>query len=99
MKYPEYINGIKQVQNPVHRFVIKTWYSEWFRLLIVLGVPYVPMLTYFSCKYNWGADLSKTVVLGSYILGWIFGLSINDWSNLRRIGLTEYHRKIKEKQN
>jgi hypothetical protein len=96
LKYPEYINGIKQVQNPVHRFIIRIWYSEPFRFLIMFGIPYVPLFIYLAMKCNWNDHLAEAVTMGSYVLGWILGLSINDWSNLRKIGLTEYHNKIKE---
>lgn len=35
-RYPEYINGIKQVQCPFKRFCIKIWYSNWFRLIFII---------------------------------------------------------------
>ena len=97
MKYPEYINGVKQVQNPIYRLIIRVWYSEWFRGCILFGIPHVPVLIYLACKYNWNSDLGEAIVLGSYLMFFALGLAINDWSNLRRIGLTEYHEKIQER--
>ena len=35
-KYPEYINGVKQIQNPMHRLFVRVWYSDWFRFFFIL---------------------------------------------------------------
>lgn len=99
MKYPEYIDGIKQVQNPIHRLFIKTWYSDWFRLWF-LAFPWwwIIILVYISCKFNLDDKQGKIMALLS-TLPFFIGLAFNDYSNLRRIGLNEDHIEIKERKD
>jgi len=97
MKYPEYINGIKQEQNSIKRFFIKLWYSDWFRVcFIIVGIWWqIPLLLYLSSKLNLSEKCMETVSIALY-LGLLFlGMVFNNYSNLRRIGLNEYHRKLK----
>lgn len=94
-RYPEYINGIKQVQCPFRRFCIKIWYSDWFRLLFIICPIWLfaLMIVLFVCFPD-AAGFIRDGCIASYIVLFIAGLSWNDYSNLRRIGLDEYHQPL-----
>ena len=96
LKYPEYINGIKQEQNPFKRFCIKIWYSDWFRaFFIMFPVWLYALLIILMINFPEQDDLCRTLVIGVYLGLLIAALAKNDWSELRRIGLDEYHQPLK----
>jgi predicted CDP-diglyceride synthetase/phosphatidate cytidylyltransferase len=95
MRYPKYINGIKQVQCPFKRFFIKLWYSDWFRLFfIICPVWLFVVFTALMACFPGSADIVRTSVIVAYLVLFCVGLICNDYSNLRRIGLNEYHEKL-----
>lgn len=95
-KYPEYINGVKQVQNPLHRLFIRVWYSDWFRLIFILIPIWLIPVSIIMILCNVDPDICTGICIVLYITVFMLGLTFNDYSNLRRIGLDEYHRKIEE---
>ena len=98
LKYPEYINGVKQVQNPIHRLFIRIWYSNWFRFGFLLFPWWLfALIIFITIKFElqYDGQLAAIVCMIPFYLGLIF----NDYSNLRRIGLDEYHRPLKEADN
>lgn len=97
--YPEYIDGIKQVQCPFKRRCIKLWYSDWFRLVFIicpiwLFVLMIGLFVYFPNSI----DLIRSCCIFIYTIFLVTGLIWNDYSNLRRIGLDEYHQPLKQKE-
>lgn len=97
-KYPEYINGVKQAQNPICRFFIKLWYSDWFRVLFVIFPIWLFALMTF-CVINFPffrQDKAEFIFIGIYAVIFCLALNFNDYSNLRKIGLDEYHCPLKE---
>lgn len=95
LKYPEYINGVKQVQNPIKRLFIKLFYSDWFRLFFII-IPFwvfVPLAltAIYLPEY---VEIVRLFINITYIVLLIIGLTFNDYSNLRRIGLDEYHNPL-----
>lgn len=99
LRYPEYIDGIKQVQCPFKRFCIKLWYSDWFRLTFIICPIwlFVLMIILFT-QFPDLIDFIRTGCIASYIICLIAGLFWNDYSELRRIGLDEYHQPLKQKK-
>ena len=97
-KYPEYINNIKQIQNPLHRLVVRVWYSDWFRFLFVMlplwWIPVVAILVSFDVDQQ----IIVALFASEYLLVATAAIAFNDYSNLRRIGLDEDHNKIDSKE-
>lgn len=91
LKYPEYINGIKQVQNPIKRFFIKLFYSDWFRIFFMI-IPiwlFIP-LVFITVYLPSDIEVARMLISIVYLVLFFTGMFANDYSNLRRIGLDEY---------
>ena len=96
LHYPEYINGVKQIQNPIARFFIKLWYSFWYRAIFIAFPTWsiiFALISLLAYKIGFIKQLDFMPVLMGTIYGFNFwlGLLFNDYSNLRKIGLDEYH--------
>ena len=88
LKYPEYINGVKQVQNPIFRFFIKLWYSCWFRLTFIicpiwLFILMIVLMSIFP-EYS---ETVRFVSLFCYITLFLLGNSRPNYTNLNKVGL------------
>lgn len=96
LRYPEYINGIKQEQNPIKRLWISIWYSGWFRCFFVIcPVWLLCLLVFYIIKFP---QYPEMVCLGATLLyGSVFTIALfdNDFSKLNRIGLDENHKPLK----
>lgn len=93
-KYPEYINGVKQIQNPLHRLFVRVWYSDWFRFFFVmLPIWWLPVVAILS-SFDVDQKLIILIFVSGYLLMATAAMEYNDYSNLRRIGLDENHNKI-----
>lgn len=94
-RYPEYINGIKQEQNPIRRLFIRYWYNDIFRVgvfvfplwLLVLGV----VLFAFGLLDH---PMALPLFGALYLSGFLALCKWNNYSNLRRIGLDELGRPL-----
>ena len=93
-RYPEYINGVKQIQNPLHRLAVRVWYSDLFRMYFVLLPLWLIPVALLLLRAGVGADACRTICVVLYPVLCGAALTFNDYSNLRRIGLNEYHKKI-----
>lgn len=96
LRYPEYIDGIKQVQCPFKRLCIRIWYSDWFRFVFVLCPIWLMalMIALMIC-FPSAAELIRCVSIGAYIVLFMAALAKNDYSELRKIGLDEYHQPLR----
>lgn len=96
-KYPKYINGIKQVQNPIARFCIKLWYSDWFRcIFIICPIWLFTLMVVFMCIFPDASEFIRYACIFCYLILFITGLICNDYSNLNKIGLDVYHKPLKD---
>lgn len=84
----------EQEKNKIIRAWIWFWYNDFTRVCVLLGVPIIPMIAFAFAIFGPGVYL-RGVAITTYIVffGWAF--LDNDYSNLRRIGLDEYRKKIK----
>ena len=97
LKYPEYINGIRQEQNPIKRFLIRLWYSDWFRLFFIICPVWLFALTVILWIIFHGYGGPIRFGLGvTYIVVFSAGLFFNDYEQLNRIGLDVYHKPLSE---
>jgi hypothetical protein len=87
VQYPEEKNKFK-------RAFIWIWYNDVFRLICMMGVPVLPVFI-SMVVLGFPIELVKTVTAVLYVLLigvlWLF----NDYSNLRRIGMDEYRKRLK----
>lgn len=95
LKYPEYINGVKQIQNPIFRFFIKLWYSAWFRVTFILCPIwlFVLMIILFTIfpKYS---DAIRYIGIFCFMLLHILGNVRVNYTNLNKIGLDVDHQPL-----
>lgn len=95
LKYPEYINGVKQVQNPIARFFIKLWYSEWFRCsFIICPVWLFALMVLLMARFPEYSEIFRYSCIGIYMILFTTALIKNDFTNLNRIGLNVYHEPL-----
>lgn len=99
-KYPDYINGIKQEQRPLHRLFIRYWYNDIFRL----GVFVFPLwlLVLGAVLISLGAHESPIMLPAFgvlYAAAFAAMCKWNDFSNLRRIGRDELGRPLEIKED
>jgi len=85
--------GYAEETNRLKRFWIWLWYNDATRLLIILGVPVIPVVVLAGVLFGPGEYL-RPVAMSAYVFtfGWAF--IDNDYSNLRRIGMDEYRKKL-----
>ena len=79
--------------NKFKRAWIWFWYNDITRVCILMGLPVMP--TVFAVGFFFGAgEYLRVVAMLTYALtfGWV--MFDNDYSNLRRIGMNEYRKKI-----
>ena len=78
---------------PIERAWIWFWYNDATRLLMLIGVPVVPVVALCAVVFGPGEYL-RAVALATYggLVGW--ALVDNDYSKLRKIGRDEYRRKM-----
>jgi len=79
--------------NKFKRAWIWFWYNNFTRICIVMGLPVLPVvvITYFIFGTT---NNLRTVALVTYSIFLVWALIDNDYSNLRRIGMNEYRRKL-----
>lgn len=96
LRYPKYINGIKQIQCPFKRMCMRIWYSEWFRIAFILcPIWLIVLMIMLMISFPSVSELIRYLCLTLYVVLFTTALAKNDWSELRRIGLDEYHRPLK----
>ena len=80
-------------KNKFKRAWIWFWYSDYTRFAVLFGLPVIPVLLLFGCVFGVGEYL-RVVATVTYMFIFAWALFDNDYSNLRRIGLDEFRRKI-----
>lgn len=94
-RYPEYINGIKQIQNPIYRLFIQIWYSDWFRMLFILAAWWlIAVCVAIFIKVSLSTVVICVISILLYLILLVLAIKFNNYSNLRRIGLDEKHNKL-----
>lgn len=85
---------MKQETNKLKRLWIWFWYNDFTRLFIIMLPSYfvilVPLLHIFGLPDEYMLDTILTIYM--VVLMWAF--CDNDYSNLHRIGLDEYRKKL-----
>ena len=79
--------------NKFKRAWIWLWYNETTRILVLIGLPILPLIMVVGTIFGPGEYL-RGVAGFSYVFLFGWGMLDNDFSNLRRIGLDEYRNKI-----
>lgn len=79
--------------NRLKRAWIWIWYNDITRLCVLLGLPVIPVMLIAMSIFGPGEYL-RTVAGAAYILFFGWAMIDNDYSNLRRIGMNEYRKKI-----
>lgn len=79
--------------NKFKRAWIWLWYNDITRLCVLFGLPVIPVILITILIFGTGEYL-RTVSGVTYILFFGWALFDNDYSNLRRIGMNEYRKKI-----
>ena len=81
-------------KNKYKRAWIWFWYNDVTRFCVLFGIPVIPVLLVSVALFGTGEYL-QALGVGTYMF--FFGLALldNDYSNLRRIGMNEYRKKLK----
>lgn len=79
--------------HPLHKAWIWLWYNDITRLMVLIGVPVIPVLVLSYYVFGPGEYL-RLLAGASYIVFFCWAMLDNDYSNLRRIGLDEFRNKI-----
>ena len=82
-----------KINNLEHAW-IWIWYNDVTRVFVLLGLPVVPIVLIVSVMFGPGEYL-RTVALVTYMLFFVWMVIDNDYSKLRRIGMNEYRKKLK----
>lgn len=108
-RYPEYISGVKQEQNPIKRLAIRIWYSDIVRIVFILlglwwQVPLELFAAYeiskiFNVPFNQLLTDMKLISIVIYVGFIALGFIFNDYNNLRRIGRYNNGQKIEATNN
>ena len=88
---------VAQERRPLVRAWIRFWYNDATRILLMLGVPLLPLVALLAWLGIDG-EARRGVVTMAYVLLIAWLLVDNDYSNLRRIGLDEYRKPLPEAQ-
>lgn len=80
--------------NKFTRAWIWLWYNDCTRLAVLFGIPVIPVVLLSAYLFGTGEYL-RHVAGVTYIIFFSWAIIDNDYSNLRRIGMDEYRRKIK----
>lgn len=79
--------------NKFKRAWIWFWYNDITRICILMGLPIIPVV--FTVGVIFGFDeYLRGVAMFAYTFTFGWALLDNDYSNLRRIGMNEYRKKI-----
>jgi hypothetical protein len=99
MSVDYYGNELVPETNKFKRAWIWLWYNDVFRIFgVVLGghlLISIPLLKILGVNGHFIKDFA----LYSYVAILMLAFMLNDYSNLRRIGLDEYRRPLKEKSS
>lgn len=98
-RYPEYINGVKQIQNPLHRLAVRVWYSDWFRMYFILIPLWMMPFAITLATLGVNGESVRNICVLLYLILCGAALMFNDYTNLYRIGLDTDHNKIKVKDD
>ena len=79
--------------NKLKRAWIWLWYNDVTRFAVLLGLPIIPVILLVAYFFGVGEYL-RTVAMFAYMFTFGWMIIDNDYSNLRRIGMTEYRKKI-----
>ena len=79
--------------NKLKRAWIWLWYNDVTRFAVQLGLPIIPVILLVAYFFGVGEYL-RTVAMFAYMFTFGWMIIDNDYSNLRRIGMTEYRKKI-----
>lgn len=79
--------------NKFKRAWIWFWYNDYTRFAVLLGLPVIPVVLLTAYVFGSGEYLLNVAIL-TYTLLFGWGVCDNNYSNLRRIGLDEYRRKL-----
>lgn len=78
----------------IHYLWIWLWYNDITRILFVLLPGHfifsIPLMLYFEVPANYFSD----GLVASYVVILLIAMLDNDYSNLRKIGLDEYRKKL-----
>ena len=69
------------------------WYNDATRICIIIGIPILPAIAVSYVIFGPGEYL-RGVAMATYLFFCLWAGTDNDYSNLRRIGLDEYRRKL-----
>lgn len=83
----------KQETRKLVRAWIWFWYNDVTRLAVLLGVPAV-LAAVVLAWLGVDGEARKSGVLATYVVGLIWALLDNDYSQLNRIGLSVYRRPL-----
>ena len=98
LRYPEYINGIKQEQNPIKRFMIRVWYADWFRVTFVIcPIWLLVCMVIFMWIFPLAVEFIRVATIAVYGMLFIIALIFNDYEQLNKIGLDTDHQPLIEK--
>lgn len=79
--------------NKFKRAWIWFWYNDITRMCILMGLPIIPVVLAVGFIFGFGEYL-RGVAMFTYAFTFGWALLDNDYSNLRRIGMNEYRKKI-----
>ena len=79
--------------NRIKRAWIWLWYNDITRLAVLVGLPIIPVVAISAAMFGVGGYL-RVVAAVTYVMLVAWGILDNDYSNLRRIGMDEYRKKL-----
>jgi len=82
-------------KNKFKRAWIWLWYNDITRLCVLFGLPVVPVLLFAIIIFGL-CEYLRTLAVLTYVGFFVWALIDNDYSNLRKIGMDEYRRKIQK---
>jgi hypothetical protein len=71
------------------------WYNDYFRLLVILVPSYLFILIPFLKWIGIPVEYLDEIAVFTYLTVFVLGLTFNDYSQLRKIGMDAYRRKLK----
>jgi len=81
----------------IKRWWIWFWYNDITRFLFVMFPFYFVVLIPLLIWIGVPKEIIKNILIVIYITVWCWAIIDNDYSNLRKIGLDEYRRLLKNK--
>lgn len=83
-------------KNRIKRAWIWLWYNDVTRFCVIAGVPIIP-ITAATCAFFGPGEYLRNVSACAYLAIFLWACIDNDYSNLRRIGLNEYRKKLHQR--